>query len=59
MSKKPALGRGLSALLENAKTDITTKGIGENAPVVNSVSVIKISSIETNEQKKSPKDLHW
>ncbi len=25
MSKKPALGRGLSALLENAKTDITTK----------------------------------
>jgi len=48
MSKKPALGRGLSALLENAKTDITTKGIGENAPVVNSVSVIKIKSIETN-----------
>lgn len=48
MSKKPALGRGLSALLENAKTDITTKGIGENAPVVNSVSVIKIKNIETN-----------
>ncbi|PBQ34119.1 chromosome partitioning protein ParB [Sphingobacteriaceae bacterium] len=48
MSKKPALGRGLSALLENAKTDITTKGIGENAPVVNSVSVIRIKNIETN-----------
>ena len=48
MSKKPALGRGLSALLENAKTDITTKGIGDNAPVVNSVSVIKIKNIETN-----------
>ncbi|WP_317896822.1 ParB/RepB/Spo0J family partition protein [Aurantibacillus circumpalustris] len=48
MSKKPALGRGLSALLENAKTDITTKNIGENAAVVNSVSVIKIKSIETN-----------
>jgi ParB family chromosome partitioning protein len=48
MSKKPALGRGLSALLENAKTDITTKNIGENAPVVNSVSVIKISQVETN-----------
>lgn len=48
MSKKPALGRGLSALLENAKTDITTKNIGDNAPVVNSVSVIKIKSIETN-----------
>lgn len=48
MSKKPALGRGLSALLENAKTDITTRGIGENSPVVNSVSVIKIKNIETN-----------
>jgi ParB family chromosome partitioning protein len=48
MSKKPALGRGLSALLENAKTDITTKGIGDSAAVVNSVSVIKIKSIETN-----------
>jgi len=48
MSKKPALGRGLSALLENARTDITTKGFTENAPVVNSVSVLKIKSIETN-----------
>lgn len=48
MNKKPALGRGLGALLENAKTDITTRNIGEGAPVVNSVSVIKISAIETN-----------
>ena len=48
MSKKPALGRGLSALLENAKTDITTRNIGEGAPVVNSVSIVKISAIETN-----------
>jgi ParB family chromosome partitioning protein len=48
MSKKPALGRGLSALLENAKTDITTRNLGENSPVVNSVSVIKIKTIETN-----------
>ncbi|MGZ3900799.1 MAG: ParB/RepB/Spo0J family partition protein [Bacteroidia bacterium] len=48
MSKKPALGRGLSALLENAKTDITTKQVGEGAPIVNSVSVIRISSIEAN-----------
>jgi ParB family chromosome partitioning protein len=48
MSKKPALGRGLSALLENAKTDITTKQLGENAPVVNSVSVIRIKNIEAN-----------
>lgn len=48
MSKKPALGRGLSALLENAKTDITTKQVGDAAPVVNSVSVIKIKNIEAN-----------
>ncbi len=46
--KKPALGRGLSALLENSKTDITTKVQGENAPVANSVSVLQISQIETN-----------
>jgi len=48
MSKKPALGRGLSALLENAKTDITTKKVGEGSPTVNSVSTIKIADIETN-----------
>lgn len=48
MSKKPALGRGLGALLENAKTDITTRNLGEGAPVVNSVSIIRISAIETN-----------
>jgi ParB family chromosome partitioning protein len=48
MNKKPALGRGLSALLENAKTDITTKSLGENAPVVNSVTNIKLKNIETN-----------
>lgn len=47
-NKKPALGRGLSALLENAKTDITTRNLGENAPVVNSVSLIQIKHIETN-----------
>lgn len=47
-TKKPALGRGLSALLENAKTDITTKHSGEGAPVVGSVSLIKIKNIETN-----------
>ncbi len=46
--KKPALGRGLSALLENSKTDITTKVQGENAPVANSVSVLLITQIETN-----------
>jgi len=46
--KKPALGRGLSALLENAKTDITTKQVGDGAPIVGSVSTIKIKNIETN-----------
>jgi ParB family chromosome partitioning protein len=48
MSKKPALGRGLSALLENAKTDITTKHVGEGSPVVNTIAQIKIATIETN-----------
>lgn len=48
MTKKPALGRGLSALLENAKTDITTKQIGDGAPTVNSVSLIKLKDIEVN-----------
>lgn len=47
-NKKPALGRGLSALLENAKTDITTKQVGEGSPVVGSIAVIKIEHIETN-----------
>ena len=47
-NKKPALGRGLSALLENAKTDITTKQTGENSPVVGSIAIIKIKNIETN-----------
>lgn len=47
-TKKPALGRGLSALLENAKTDITTKQVGENSPIVGSVSTIRIKNIETN-----------
>lgn len=45
--KKPALGRGLSALLENAKTDITTKST-DNAPVLGSVSMIPLNDIETN-----------
>ena len=47
-NKKPALGRGLSALLENAKTDITTKQTGDASPVVGSIAVIKVKDIETN-----------
>jgi len=46
--KKPALGRGLSALLENAKTDITTRNNGDNAPVANSISLVSVKNIETN-----------
>ncbi len=47
-NKKPALGRGLSALLENAKTDVTTKKTGVEAPTVNSISLIPLSQIEPN-----------
>ena len=35
-------------MLENAKTDITTRNLGDNPPVVNSVSVIGISQVQTN-----------
>jgi len=47
-NKKPALGRGLSALLQNAKTDITTKQNGEATPVVGTIALIKIKDIDTN-----------
>jgi ParB family transcriptional regulator, chromosome partitioning protein len=47
MNKRPALGRGLGALLENAKTDITTR-MSENVPVANSVSTISIKNITAN-----------
>lgn len=46
--KKSALGRGLSALLESAETDITT---GENAggrATVGSIALINVSQIEAN-----------
>lgn len=45
-TKRNSLGRGLSALLENANTDITSnKGEGE---VSGSVTTIRIAAIETN-----------
>jgi ParB family chromosome partitioning protein len=47
-TKKSALGRGLGALLENAKTDITTRESGETAAVVGSVALIPIVQIEAN-----------
>ena len=47
--KKSALGKGLSALLKNPKTDITTnKSIADSNQVAGSVSEIKIEQIEVN-----------
>lgn len=52
MSKKPALGRGLGALLQSADTDITSKSnlqLSEsNHHVVGSVSTIPVAQIEAN-----------
>ncbi len=48
MTKKRALGKGLSALLENAGTDITTKNIGVEGKTVGSISSIAIKQIEAN-----------
>ena len=46
--KRNALGKGLSALLENAGTDVTNKYEGENTAVAGSVSTIAIDQIEAN-----------
>lgn len=44
--KKPALGQGLKALLENAATDITSK---ENAQaVLGNIAMVKVVNIEAN-----------
>ncbi len=48
-NKKNALGRGLSALLENASTDITTKtSTSGEAVLAGGISTIPIDKIETN-----------
>ena len=48
-TKRNALGKGLSALLENANTDITSNRIpGEVAAVVGNVSNIPLKQIEAN-----------
>lgn len=44
--KRGALGKGLSALLENAATDITSKS--QESGVVGSISMIPIENIEAN-----------
>lgn len=45
--KRSALGKGLSALLESAETDITSSN-SNNSGIVGSISSISISSIEAN-----------
>ena len=47
MKKRGALGKGLSALLENAATDITTKSTGDSG-IVGSISMIPVDQIEAN-----------
>ena len=48
-TKRPALGKGLSALLENANTDITTRYEGENnGRVAGAVANILLNQIEAN-----------
>ncbi len=47
LKKRSALGKGLSALLENADTDITSKSASSSG-VVGSVSMLPIESIEAN-----------
>ena len=44
--KRSALGKGLSALLESAETDITSKSDGTG--IVGSISMLSISNIEAN-----------
>lgn len=51
MTKKPALGRGLSALLENDKTDITgssAKTIPDTSSTAGSIAELEIAKIEAN-----------
>lgn len=48
MTKKRALGKGLSALLESASTDITTKNFGVDGNTVGSIATIAIDRIEAN-----------
>jgi ParB family transcriptional regulator, chromosome partitioning protein len=49
MSKRPALGRGLGALLQNAETDITLSSTGNDSEnIVGAVSSILIENIEAN-----------
>lgn len=49
MAKKPALGKGLGALLQDSETDITSSGLdSDNAYVAGTVNSIPIVQIEAN-----------
>ena len=48
VSKKNALGKGLGALLENAKTDITSKPDSKTNAQAGLISRINIASITPN-----------
>ena len=49
MAKKKSLGRGLSALLENAATDVTSsQSVDQTANVAGSISSLPIENIEAN-----------
>lgn len=49
MTKKPALGKGLSALLENETTDITSQAQAQqHQPTVGSIAEVEIAKIEAN-----------
>src|SRR5690606_6321696 len=48
-NKKNALGRGLSALLEDSTTDVTTRSLTEmEERTVGSVAMIRVDQIEAN-----------
>ena len=47
-TKRSALGKGLGALLEHSKTDITSNKLEGDSKVVGAVANIEISQIETN-----------
>lgn len=46
--KRAALGKGLSALLENAETDITTRNLASGETTVGSIANIQVEQIEAN-----------
>ncbi|MEX1003437.1 MAG: ParB/RepB/Spo0J family partition protein [Crocinitomicaceae bacterium] len=48
MTKKRALGKGLSALLENADTDITSSSYEGEGKTVGSIASISVDKIEAN-----------